>query len=411
MRVPRTFILLACGYLQAGEPPDLSRLREAWEGKQREVKTWWEGQTSDARRQIRENAQRMAEDLRRKADQARRDFEDKFPDEARRFAEEARRKSHEVWETKIDPYETVTESIAAKARNPDEWRKVGLMALRGQHRRLACEKAKLIPMWNPYERKVTTLEDVAGQFVGRHESYFRGSAFSDDPVQSAGLILLHDPKFMYRAKMLRSRSGEWHSIEEALALPDLKEVAKELAFRHAAAATGLERGDIEVFERSVSALADGVEIANAMTYGPRVRTIVENLLEQQTDDPTIYRRSTMEVRAAMLQAEVIRHAEAEDTGGKVRTDEARKATEEAKATSGSLLVSVRGEDGPVAAATVIVIGTDTSASGKTDGDGRCRFPNLSAGDYSVKAIMPGRNARDQVAVEAGLTASATLVLD
>ena len=282
------------------------------------------------------------------------------------------------------------------------------MVVRGQTRRLAAEKAKLIPIWNPYNRKISTLEEVADEFVNRRRSTLRGSAFEKDPVQAVGLLMLHDTRFAYEARVLRSESGEWYSLKEALNVPSLKDMAKELAFRHLAASTGLERGDLEVFDKSISGFADGVEIANAMSYGPRVRTMVEKLVEREELDPGVYRRTRMEVRAAILQAEARLAADAEESGGNVLTAAARKATKQAKATSGDLLVIARRDGGPVSGATIILFGTDTSASGKTDRNGRCLFRNLSAGSFSVKAISDGQKLRQNAEVKAGLTASALL---
>ena len=250
-------------------------------------------------------------------------------------------------------------------------------------------------------RKVSCLEELAQQTVERHRGFFRGSAYEDDPVQACGLILMKDVGFVYEAKLLRTRTGRWLSLKEALSEDELKGRAQELVSRYTSAIAAWGQKRSREGAALMNAFVDGVEIANAMACGGRVAQLAADLLEREQLDPGAFRRACLEVRAAMVQDDIIRRAEAEASGGVVRTPEAERAAKEAAASSGSLVVAVQRGGRSLQGVTVIVTGGGTSASGRTDVNGRCAFAGLTRGSYRVVAISEGQRAESNAEVPGG----------
>jgi hypothetical protein len=84
----------------------------------------------------------------------------------------------------------------------------------------------------------------------------------------------------------------------------------------------------------------------------------------------------------------------------------------ARVEPGEIAVVVRTADGPVAAASVVVIGSDSGARGVTDADGSFRATELLPGEYMilVESDSAGSASRDEVEVLAGKRSDEVVVL-
>ncbi len=372
--------LLVPSHCPASEiPQPLRRLQREWEAKARDLGDWWQTREPEVRRRIDEGCRRLLQEAERTAEQ-------RIP--------AAQKAVSRTWREVIDPNETVTEYIAKKAKDPEEWRRLASLVERGEFRDLAIEKWRYLPVYNPYSRRVSCLEELAEEAVARNSRLLAGSAFAEDPVRAAGLLVLGDEEFLYQARILRRPDGTWTSLKDALRLPDVKDVARELLLRHASAKVARDHGFREEFRRFAEGFADGLEIANASSYGGRVGALLQQLLARDLEDPGAYRRSRLELRAAMLQAEIAAMADPHHVS---RPPEAERAAAEARASAGSVAVWIRNDDGPVAGATVMLIGEGSSASSTSDARGCVMFAGLTAGTY--KLIVVWKSARKSASVE------------
>ncbi|MHC4120883.1 MAG: outer membrane protein assembly factor BamD [Planctomycetota bacterium] len=186
-------------------------------------------------------------------------------------------KPAEIWRNQIDPQETYTEEVVEAARDPRTAERILKVALSGDGKQLVAEKLRFLPMYDPYTEKVRTLESLGRDLASRNSDYLRGSAFAADPVASCTLAAMLDVKFLWNEKILRTESGEWVSVREAIEGAANKAVGIQLNSLHVQAQKAMAAGKPDQCARLLGEFSEIVETENArVARASQTNTTAEN---------------------------------------------------------------------------------------------------------------------------------------
>jgi len=126
------------------------------------------------------------------------------------------------------------------------------------------EKLRFVPIYDPYTQKVRTLDAVAQEVAGWHSDYLKGSAFAADPTAACALTAMLDRKFLWNEKILRTKSGEWVSVKEALAGATQRAVGERLESLHGRALAAFQEGKADECAVRLAQFADILNEENRM---------------------------------------------------------------------------------------------------------------------------------------------------
>ena len=173
-----------------------------------------------------------------------------------------------IWTDQIDPRETYTEEVWGALHDPETARGVVEALLSTNGKRLLAEKMRFLPVYDPYEGKLRTLDGAARDFVDSHGGTFEGSAFAADPVGTTTLTLMLDRKALWNKRILRTKNGDWTSVREAIEMGgSMGEIGTRMSDLHRGALAAFQAGHKGKSMSMLGQFADLAQSSNHRSLG------------------------------------------------------------------------------------------------------------------------------------------------